>query len=62
MIEVGGTETYLRSAMLIIQAELQKVVELPPNVKFMAVTFLTLTQCKITENTTGKCCAPDKNM
>ena len=42
--------------------EVQKVVELPPNVKFMVSTFLILTQCKITKNTAGQCCAPDKDI
>ena len=40
-----------------------KVVEPPPNLKFMVSTSLILTQCKITaENTARQCCAPDKNI
>ena len=35
------------------RAELQKLVELPPNVIFMGSPFLILTQCKITEKHLG---------
>ena len=45
-----------------MKSELQKVVELPLNLKFMVSTFFILTQFKITENTAGQCCAPDKNI
>ena len=34
--------------MLAWEAELQKLVDLPPNLKFMVSTFLILTQYKIT--------------
>ena len=44
------------------ETELQKVVQLPPNLTFMIFTFPILTQCKITENTAGQGCAPDKNI
>ena len=43
-------------------AELQTVVDLPPNLKFMVSPLLILTQYKITENTAGQCCPPDKNI
>ena len=43
-------------------AESQQVAVLPPSLKFMVSTFLILTQCKITENTAGQCCAPGKNI
>ena len=36
---------------------LQKVVELPPNLKSMVSPFLVLTQCKITEKAAGQCSA-----
>ena len=34
-----------------LRSELEKVVDLPPNQKFMVSTFLILKQCKITEKT-----------
>ena len=38
-------------------AELQKFVDLPPNLKFMVSPFLNLTQCKITQKTAVQCSA-----
>ena len=39
------------------EADIQKVVDLPPNLKFIVSPFLILTQCKISEKTAGQCSA-----
>ena len=38
------------------------VVYLPPNLKFMVLAFLNLTQCIITDKAARRCSVPDKNM
>ena len=40
--------------MIDLQSRVAKVVDLPPNLKFMLSPFLILTQCKITEKTAGQ--------
>ena len=53
---------FVCSSLLANKPELQKLVELPSNLNFMVSTLLILTQCKITENPAGQCCAPDNNI
>ena len=51
------TDEYSKFSMIqlvtIMSSELQKVVELPPNLKFMVSTFLILTQYKLLKTRLG---------